>query len=82
MGAFHDMTLSKLVKQLGFDADVHGFRTSFKTWAQERTDFANEVSEMALAHTIQNKAEAAYARSDLIEKRNQMMDQWAEYLAG
>ena len=77
-----DMTLSKLVKQLGFDADVHGFRTSFKTWAQERTDFANEVSEMALAHTIQNKAEAAYARSDLIEKRNQMMDQWAEYLAG
>ena len=77
-----DMTLSKLVKQLGFDADVHGFRTSFKTWAQERTDFANEVSEMALAHTIQNKAEAAYARSDLIEKRNQMMEQWAEYLAG
>ena len=77
-----DMTLSKLVKQLGFDADVHGFRTSFKTWAQERTDFANEVSEMALAHTIQNKAEAAYARSDLIEKRKQMMDQWAGYLAG
>jgi integrase len=76
------MTLSKLVKQLGFDADVHGFRTSFKTWAQERTDFANEVSEIALAHTIQNKAEAAYARSDLIEKRNQMMEQWAEYLAG
>ena len=75
------MTLSKLVKQLGFTVDVHGFRTSFKTWAQERTDFANEVSEMALAHTIQNKAEAAYARSDLIEKRKQMMDQWAEYLA-
>ena len=75
------MTLSKLVKQLGFTVDVHGFRTSFKTWAQERTDFANEVSEMALANTIQNKAEAAYARSDLIEKRKQMMDRWAEYLA-
>ena len=50
------MTLSKLVKQLGFDADVHGFRTSFKTWAQERTDFANEVSEMALAHTIHEQS--------------------------
>ena len=57
------------------------FRTSFKTWAQEKTDFANEVSEMALAHTIKNKAEAAYARSDLIEKRKEMMEQWAEYLA-
>jgi integrase len=79
--ALSDMTLSKLVKELGFDADVHGFRTSFKTWAQEKTDFANEVSEMALAHTIKNKAEAAYARSDLIEKRKQMMEQWAEYLA-
>jgi len=79
--ALSDMTLSKLVKELGFDADVHGFRTSFKTWAQEKTDFANEVSEMALAHTIKNKAEAAYARSDLIEKRKEMMEQWAEYLA-
>ena len=79
--ALSDMTLSKLVKELGFDADVHGFRTSFKTWAQEKTDFANKVSEMALAHTIKNKAEAAYARSDLIEKRKEMMEQWAEYLA-
>ena len=79
--ALSDMTLSKLVKELGFDADVHGFRTSFKTWSQENTGFANEVSEMALAHTIKNKAEAAYARSDLIEKRKEMMEQWAEYLA-
>ena len=51
-----DMTLSKLVKELGFEAHVHGFRTSFKTWALERTNTANEVSEMALAHTIKNKA--------------------------
>ena len=79
--ALSDMALSKLVKELGFDADVHGFRTSFKTWAQEKTGFANEVSEMALGHTIKNKAEAAYARSDLIEKRKEMMEQWAEYLA-
>ena len=68
-----DMTLSKLVKELGFDADVHGFRTSFKTWAQERTNFPREVSEAALAHTIRDRAEAAYARSDLFDKRRNLM---------
>lgn len=61
--ALSDMTLSKLVKELGCEAHVHGFRTSFKTWAQEKSDFPDEVSEMALAHTIVNKAKAAYARS-------------------
>ncbi|WP_299351565.1 site-specific integrase [uncultured Shimia sp.] len=76
-----DMTLSKLIKELGFDADVHGFRTSFRTWAQERTNFPREVAEAALAHTIKDKSEAAYARSDLFEKRRQMMDSWATYLA-
>jgi len=76
-----DMTLSKLVKELGFDVDVHGFRTSFKMWAQERTSAPREVSEAALAHVIQNKAEAAYARSDLFEKRRKLMDAWCTYLA-
>ena len=75
-----DMTLLKLVKGLGFDVHVHGFRTSFKTWSLERTNFANEVSEMALAHTVKNKAEAAYARSDLFEKRRKLMERWAENL--
>ena len=74
------MTLSKLVKELGFDADVHGFRTSFRMWAQERTNFPREVAEAALAHTIKNQAEAAYARSDLFEKRRKMMDAWAAFL--
>ena len=78
--AISDMTLSKLVKELGYDVHVHGFRTSFKTWAQEKTDFENEVSEMALAHTIRNKAEAAYARSNYLEKRIKMMEEWAIYL--
>lgn len=72
-----DMTLSKLVKELGFDADVHGFRTSFRTWAQERTNFPREVAEAALAHTIRDKAEAAYARSNLFDKRRKMMEAWA-----
>lgn len=75
-----DMTLSKLVKELGFNADIHGFRTSFRTWAQERTNFPREVAEAALAHTIKDKAEAAYARSNLFEKRRKMMETWAASL--
>lgn len=76
-----DMTLSKLVKALGFVADVHGFRTSFRTWAQERTNFPREVAEAALAHLSGDAVERAYARSDLFEKRRKMMDAWAAYLA-
>jgi integrase len=79
--ALSDMTLSKLVKELGYDADIHGFRTSFRTWAQERTNFPREVAEAALAHAIRDKAEAAYARSDVFDKRRKMMDAWAAYLA-
>ena len=79
--ALSDMTLSKLVKELGFEADVHGFRTSFRTWAQEQTNFPREVAEAALAHVIRDKAEAAYARSDMFEKRRKMMDSWAGYLS-
>lgn len=67
-----DMTLSKLTKALGYDVDVHGFRTSFKTWAQERTNTPRDVSEVALAHVVKDKAEAAYARSDFFEKRRQL----------
>lgn len=76
-----DMTLSKLVKELGFDVDVHGFRTSFRTWTQERTNFPNEVAEAALAHLSGDAVERAYARSDLFEKRRKMMEAWAGYLA-
>ena len=63
------MNLSKFVKGLSFNADVNGLRTSFKTCAQEKTGFANKVSEIVLAHTIKKKAEAAYARSDLNQRR-------------
>jgi len=79
--ALSDATLSKLTKELGFDVDVHGFRTSFKMWAQERTNAPREVSEAALAHTVKNKAEAAYARSDLFEKRSKLMQGWAQFLS-
>ena len=76
-----DRTLSQVVQRLGFPADVHGFRTSFRTWAQERTNTPREVAEFALAHTVGDAAEQAYARSDLFEKRRKMMEAWAAYLA-
>ena len=75
-----DMTLSKLVKELGFNADVHGFRTSFRTWAQERSTFPREIAEAALAHLTGDAVERAYARSDVFDKRRKMMDAWANYL--
>jgi len=75
-----DMTLSKLVKELGFPVDVHGFRTSFRVWVQEKTNAAHEVAEAALAHTVGNSVSQVYARSDLFEKRRDLMDRWAGYL--
>ena len=76
-----DNTLSKLVRELGIPSTVHGFRTSFRTWTQEMTNFPREVAEAALSHGIKDKAEAAYARSDVLEKRRKMMESWANYLA-
>ena len=76
-----DMTLSKLVKEQGFPVDVHGFRTSFRTWAQERTNFPREVAEAALAHLSGDAVERAYARSDVFQKRRKMMDAWAAFVA-
>jgi len=76
-----DMTLSKLVKELGIDAVPHGFRSSFRDWAGESTSHAREVVEFALAHVIKDKAEAAYARSDLFEKRRILMSDWADYVS-
>ena len=75
-------TLSKLIKELGLAAVPHGFRSSFRDWAAERTSTPREVVEAALAHTVQNASEAAYARSDLFERRRRLMDDWAAYLSG
>ena len=75
-----DMTLSKLVKEQGIAAVPHGFRSSFRDWASERTNHRREVVEAALAHVVGNQTEAAYARSDLFERRRRLMDDWARYL--
>ena len=76
------MTLSKLTKELGLAAVPHGFRSSFRDWAAEQTNTPREVVEAALAHTVRNPTEAAYARSDLFERRRRLMDEWAAYLYG
>ena len=60
---------------------THGFRFSFRDWAAEETDHLREVIEAALAHVVRNRVEAAYARSDLFERRRRLMDDWAAYLA-
>jgi len=62
-------------------ATVHGFRSSLRDWAAERTNFPREVAEMTLAHAIPDAVEAAYRRGDLFEKRRRLMDAWAAYCA-
>ena len=59
----------------------HGFRSAFKDWAAEATTFANEVTEMALAHTVGSAVEAAYRRGNLLDKRRELMNAWAAYLS-
>ena len=61
---------------------THGFRSSFRDWAAERTGFPAEVAEMALAHTVSDKVEAAYRRGDLFKKRRQLMQDWATFATG
>ena len=73
-------TLPKMLKYHGIAAVAHGFRSSFRDWAAEKTDHPREVIEAALAHVVPNKVEAAYARSDLFERRRLLMDDWAGYL--
>jgi integrase len=75
-----NMALLGVLERMGRDdLTAHGFRSTFRDWAAEVAHVANEVAEMALAHTIASKAEAAYRRGDLFEKRTKLMQQWAEY---
>ena len=76
----NDKELRWLVREQGIAAVPHGFRSSFRDWAAEETDHPREVIEAALAHVVRNRVEAAYARSDLFERRRTLMDDWARYL--
>ena len=78
----HDKSLRRLLQEHGVAAVPHGFRSSFRDWAAEETDHPREVIEAALAHVVGNKVEAAYARSDLFERRRRLMDDWSAYLDG
>lgn len=80
-GQLSDMTLTAVLRRLKVKAVPHGFRSTFKDWASERTSYPNEMSEMALAHAIGDKTEAAYRRGDMFEKRRHMMADWAKFLA-
>jgi integrase len=74
------MALEMMLRRMKVEnATVHGFRSSFRDWAAEQTNFPNEVCEAALAHVIENKAEAAYRRGDLFAKRRKLMDAWCAY---
>lgn len=74
-----DVVISKVVRRLGHDATVHGFRSTFKDWARKHTAFPDEVSELALAHVNNDATRAAYARDELLEKRQQLMRAWGEF---
>ena len=77
-----NMAMTMTLRRMGRgELTVHGFRSSFRDWAAERTGFPAEVAEMALAHAVSDKVEAAYRRGDLFQKRRQLMDAWARYCA-
>ncbi|MET4528654.1 integrase arm-type DNA-binding domain-containing protein [Bradyrhizobium sp. JR18.2] len=80
-----NMAMAETLKEMGYSGDVatvHGFRSTFKDWASEQTSYANELSEMAMAHTVSNKVEQAYRRGDMFEKRCRLMEDWAGFCEG
>ena len=74
-----DMTLLKVLQVMDVPATVHGFRSTFRDWCAEETQYSGEVAEAALAHAIPNKVEAAYRRTDFFEKRRRLMKDWADH---
>ncbi len=77
-----DMTLLKILRDMDVPATVHGFRSTFRDWVAEETDYPGEIAEAALAHAIPNKVEAAYRRTDFLEKRRALMRDWDRYCRG
>lgn len=75
-----NMVFLKILERMDVKVTAHGFRSSFRDWASETTSFPRDVVEMALAHTIENKVEAAYRRGDLLDKRRDLMIEWSSYL--
>lgn len=78
-GELSDMTLSAVLRRMEVPAVPHGFRSTFRDWCSEHTNYPRDAAEMALAHAIPNKVEAAYRRGDLFNKRIKMMQDWANF---
>jgi integrase len=74
------MSLTAVMRRMEIDAVPHGFRSTFRDWVAETTNYSNELAEMALAHVISNKTEAAYRRGDMMERRRELMSEWALYV--
>lgn len=75
-----DMSLTAVMRRMEVSAVPHGFRSTFRDWAGELTDYPRDLAEQALAHTLESKVEAAYRRGDALEKRRQMMQDWADFI--
>ena len=80
-GQLSDMTLTAVTRRMKVAAVPHGFRSTFRDWCAERTNYARDVAEMALAHAIGDRVEAAYRRGDLFDKRTRLMAEWAAFCA-
>ena len=80
-GPLSDMSLTAVLRRMKVEVTVHGFRSTFRDWVSERTNHPSEVAEMALAHAVGDKVEAAYRRGDLFEKRVALMRDWANFLS-
>jgi len=74
-----DMTLTKVLRDLGRTETVHGFRSTFRDWVAEQTNFPAGIAEVALVHVNSDKTEAAYLRTDMREQRRQLMCEWGEF---
>ncbi|WP_198415280.1 tyrosine-type recombinase/integrase [Sulfuriferula plumbiphila] len=81
-GLLSDVAVNKTLRTVADGVTVHGFRSSFRDWGAEQTSIPRAVMEAALAHSNQDKTEAAYMRSDLFERRRELMDTWGRYCAG
>jgi integrase len=79
-GVLSDVGLTKPIRAMGYDVTVHGFRSTFRDWMAESTNYPHHVAEMALAHTIGNAVEKAYRRGDLLAKRVNLMRDWCRYI--
>lgn len=77
-----DMTLTKALRDMGLSVTAHGFRSTFRDWVAEQTNWPSDLAEAALAHVVSDKTVAAYQRGTMLEKRRELMNAWAGYCEG